>query len=89
MNNNSIKNIDFMHIDVEGAEHRVIQGFGNIRPKLIWAETYLGKDYCGENAYDISELQNMFLKMGYVVVEKTTADTLYLYDENKDSFKLS
>jgi len=76
-----LKNIDFLHVDVEGAEHRVIQGFGELRPKLVWMETYLGKDYYGENAYVTEDLHQSMTSIGYVVVESTPADTLYKYQQ--------
>lgn len=81
--NNNIKNIDFLHVDVEGAEHRVVQGFGELRPSILWMETYLGKDYYGKNAYVTSELNKMILDMGYIIAEKTPADTLYVYNNFK------
>jgi len=77
-----IKSIDFLHVDVEGAEHRVIEGFGSMRPKIIWMETCLGKDYYGDNAYDINQLNTSIINMGYSIVEETNSDTLYLYDNN-------
>jgi FkbM family methyltransferase len=76
--NNSIEQIDFLHVDVEGAEHRVAQGFGDIRPSVIWMETYLGKDYYRDNAYVTSDLHEIMLGMGYEIAEQTTADTLYV-----------
>jgi FkbM family methyltransferase len=79
--NNNITEIDFMHIDVEGTEHKVLDGFGEIRPKIIWAETYLGKDYYGDNAYDSEELIKLFIEKGYEIIEKSGADTLFLYNK--------
>lgn len=76
--NNNIEHIDFLHVDVEGAEHRVVQGFGELRPSILWMETYLGKEYYGENAYVTSDLHKMVLDMGYEISEKTPADTLYV-----------
>jgi hypothetical protein len=67
-----------MHIDVEGAEHRVMEGLGSLRPSMLWMETYLGKDYYGEYAYDVLELNNLVLSMGYKVAEATGSDTLYV-----------
>lgn len=77
---NNIGHIDFLHVDVEGAEHRVVSGFGDLRPSILWMETYLGKKYYGENAYDTSELHKTVLGMGYRIAESTAADTLYVYD---------
>lgn len=74
----NIEHIDFLHVDVEGAEHRVIKGFGDIRPSILWMETYLGKEYYGENAYITSDLHKMVIDMGYEIVENTDTDTLYI-----------
>jgi|694.fasta_scaffold82654_3 FkbM family methyltransferase len=76
--NNNINHIDFLHVDVEGAEHRVISGLGELRPSILWLETYLGKEYYGENAYVTADLHKMIIDLGYEIVEQTSADTLYL-----------
>lgn len=75
---NNIKHVDFLHVDVEGAEHRVVKGFGELRPSILWMETYLGKDYYGKDAYITSELHELVLSMGYYIAEQTSADTLYV-----------
>lgn len=76
--NNNIEHVDFLHVDVEGAEHRVVKGFGDLRPSILWMETYLSKDYYGENAYVTSELHELVLSMGYFIAEQTNTDTLYI-----------
>lgn len=81
-NNNNIEHVDFLHVDVEGAEHRVVQGFGDLRPSILWMETYLDKEYYGDNAYVTSDLHKTILDMGYIIAEKTTADTLYVYNNS-------
>ncbi len=73
--------IDFLHLDVEGAEHRVIKGMGDLRPKVIWAESYLGKEYYGENAYEIGEIDYLLKLMGYTIVENNKSDSLFIYEQ--------
>ena len=75
---NKIESIDFLHVDVEGAEHKVVKGFGELRPSILWMETHLGKAYYGENAYDVSELDAELFSMGYEIKERLAADTLYV-----------
>lgn len=76
---NNIKEIDFLHMDVEGVEYKAIKGLGKIRPKLIWMETYLGKKYYGENSHNPEDLINLMINLGYKIVEKTPADCLFRY----------
>lgn len=78
-NTHNIENIDFLHVDVEGAEHKVVNGFGDMRPSILWMETHLGKAYYGEDAYEVSELNMSLLAMGYEIKEQFNADTLYIY----------
>tara|TARA_R110002124_G_scaffold238008_1_gene403269 strand:- start:1578 stop:2324 length:747 start_codon:yes stop_codon:yes gene_type:complete len=66
--NNKINHVDYMHIDVEGAELKVISGFGDMRPKLIKVEVVLGKDMYGEFAYDQEELKDTLTDMNYTQV---------------------
>lgn len=74
---NEVKNIDLLHCDVEGAEHKVIAGMGSLRPKLLWLEVHLGKEFYGENAYDPVELNSVLRDMGYIMVESNGSDNLY------------
>lgn len=80
--NNNITDIDFVHCDVEGAEHRVVMGMGVMRPKLILLEMHLGKEYYGNHAYDTDELHSHMLDLGYAMVENTASqvDRLYYYE---------
>ena len=75
----SIDHIDLMHIDVEGSLKKVLEGFENIRPKLIFAET-IGKGiYIGSNT--IEEYHQMFENLGYIKIKDIEENTLYLYKE--------
>ena len=81
--NNKITNIDYMHIDTEGAELKVLSGFGNIRPKLLRLENCYGKKYYGEFAYEEPELNSILTNMNYKKIEEgfTGSDGLYVYDK--------
>jgi|LakMenEpi03Aug12_release.lakeMendotaPanAssembly.Ray.scaffolds.fasta_scaffold06226_13 FkbM family methyltransferase len=78
--NNNIDSIDLMHIDVEGAEHLVINGFGEMRPKIVWAETHLDKKFYGETAYAPGEVDSLLSSMGYTFVYTDGYDRLYVHD---------
>jgi FkbM family methyltransferase len=78
--NNNIDSIDLMHIDVEGAEHLVINGFGEMRPKIVWAETHLDKRFYGETAYAPGEVDSLLSSMGYTFVYTDGYDRLYVHD---------
>ncbi len=73
----SISQIDFMHCDVEGSLKEVLDGFGNIRPILIFAETSGFGMYIGANTQD--EYHQMFNKLDYKIVQYMEENTLYLY----------
>lgn len=78
---NQIQNIDLVHCDVEGAEHRVVKGMGSMRPKLLWLEMHLGKKFYGENAYDAKELDLHLRDIGYSMVETNGKDCLYYFNQ--------
>lgn len=78
---NNIENIDLVHIDVEGAEHLVIKGFGEMRPTFVWAETHLDKRYYGDKAYDIGEIDKLLTSMGYSFIHTNRVDRLYMYNK--------
>jgi FkbM family methyltransferase len=80
--NNKISSVDYMHIDTEGAELKVLSGFGNIRPKILRLENCYGKKYYGEDAYDAPELDIFLSNMNYTELkEGTTGDSgLYIYN---------
>ena len=81
-NEKGINQVDVAHIDVEGAEGYVINGFGEIRPKLLFIETILNKgqnrgwqgSYCVE-----SEIHSILTSMGYVLIKDLVSDRLYLH----------
>jgi len=74
----SITQIDFMHIDVEGSLKEVLQGFDVIRPKLIFAETGIGSShYLNSNTQE--EYHQMFYDLSYSKEKDMEENTLYLY----------
>lgn len=68
------KKIDFLHIDVEGAENAVLKGLGNIRPTLIYLEYLLGDGWHGQS---FDEVNTWFSSNGYTCVKDLTYDKLF------------
>lgn len=76
-NNNNIKEIDLMHIDVEGALKEVLNGFDKIRPKVLFMELDGAiKYYEGASEFDIInyKLENM----EYELIYRGIVDSLYV-----------
>lgn len=71
-----INEIDFLHMDVEGAEHRVIKGMGDLRPKHIFLEKHLGREMY-EGAYNWNEMRDDLKSLGYVLVAESPSDALF------------
>lgn len=67
-------------IVVTGGSGMVGRSLKDIMPNGIYLSS---KDYYGKNAYVTSELNKMILYMGYIIAEKTPADTLYVYNNFK------
>lgn len=76
--NYDIKDIDFMHVDVEGATIDVLEGFGDIRPKVIRMEVN-GRDTLFEGAPTAKQVNITMAAMGYSIklTHKKSADILY------------
>jgi len=72
---NSIESIDYLHIDVQGAEHLVIEGLGKLRPYFIFAETCEFDTY--ESGTTLEKFESTLDAMGYEVVKRFRDDTLY------------
>jgi FkbM family methyltransferase len=72
---NNINHVDYLHIDVQGAEKKVLNGIGNIRPSFIFAET------CEFTTYDSGHSKEDFDKfmdeLGYEIIHEFRDDTLY------------
>jgi FkbM family methyltransferase len=71
-----IAEIDVAHIDVEGAEHEVVAGFGRILPKMVYAEVAPFDAWIG--ARRPHELHRKLSSMGYVLAAELINDRLYI-----------
>ena len=71
-----IDHIDILHLDVEGAEDKVIAGLGNIRPKLIFAEK--SNRHCTKGTKSIEEFNKTMEDLGYELKLELEFDNLYL-----------
>lgn len=72
---NNIKHIDYIHMDVQGAELRVLKGLGDLRPSLIFAETCEFDTY--ESDTTLEQFNQYMDSLGYDVVKQFRDDTLY------------
>lgn len=72
---NKIDHIDYIHIDVQGAEKRVIQGMGTYRPSFIFAETCEFTTY--DSGHTKEEFDQYMNEIGYEIVHEFRDDTLY------------
>lgn len=73
---NDVKSIDVLHIDAEGAEHQVLSGLGDLRPRLIFHEITPRELWKG--AHSGRELHVLLSRMGFVLAGDFRADRLYL-----------
>lgn len=71
--------IDLLHVDVEGAEMKVIEGMSNLRPKTIFLEKHLGEEMY-EGAYDWEEMKNCLIALGYKFLAETHSDAIFSHD---------
>ena len=73
---NNIDEIDFMHMDIEGAEFDALSSMGNIRPKLIFMEmlpNYFEKVKGGK------AIEKLLASFGYTLVARLSQDRLYIH----------
>ena len=73
---NNIDEIDFMHMDIEGAEFDALSSMGKIRPKLIFMEML--PDYF-DNVRGEDEIQALLASYSYVLVARLSQDRLYIH----------
>ena len=73
---NNIDEIDFMHMDIEGAEFDALSSMGKIRPKLIFMEML--PDYF-DNVRGEDEIQTLLASYNYVLVARLSQDQLYIH----------
>lgn len=72
---NNIPHIDYLHMDVQGAEELVVKGLGSLRPGFIFAETCEFDTY--ESGTTLETFEQLLFDMGYSVVNRFKDDTLY------------
>lgn len=77
--NNGVNFIDVIHMDVQGAEYKVMKGLGNLRPKMVFAETAEYENYDGSLTRD--DLDNLMASLGYRVELRLQYDTLYILNK--------
>jgi len=83
---NGISNIHFLHIDVQGAEERVIRGLGSLRPAFIFAETCEFDTY--ESGTTLQDFDQLLFDMDYEVVKRFKDDTLYRHTPTIPMFSM-
>ncbi|MGD0420695.1 MAG: FkbM family methyltransferase [Xanthobacteraceae bacterium] len=71
-----IDNIDFLHVDVEGAEFNVIAGLGTLRPAMLFIETISRGLWHG--AYSSADVHRLLSRYGYVLASDFRSDRLYV-----------
>ena len=76
-----IEQINYIHMDVEGAAPLVLKGMGDLRPEMIYAE--IVADWACQGAPSPQVHIKVFSRMGYVAVDKNGADTLFEYGFRK------
>ena len=81
LEDNKFKKIDFLNIDVEGCDYKVLKGinFSSIRPKLICIE---------ENNYNLEKIINnethqFLIKNEYFLASKMGVSLIYIHNENE------
>lgn len=73
-----IARIDLAHIDVQGAEHRVLLGAGRLRPKVLFIE--IQRDDAGwVGAAPMRDVVDLLSRMEYELVADLGSDRLYVH----------
>jgi len=77
---------DFVHIDVQGAEYKVFNNAGTVRPKIIWAEISEFHMYQTGSTYE--DFNTLMKTMGYQEKFKDNCDALYIRNDlNLEEYK--
>jgi len=76
---NGVSNIDFMHMDIEGAEFGALSSMGGLRPKLIFMEML--PNYF-ENVRGSEDIETLLADYGYTLVARLSQDRLYIHKPN-------
>lgn len=70
----SLTEVDFLYMDIEGAEHNVLKSLGKIRPRVIyleWRPDYFQDSKCAE------ETEALLAQKGYRLVLMKKSDRMY------------
>lgn len=78
---NNITEVDFLHLDVEGAEYHVFLGMKKIRPKLIFAEFLFDGGWVGQASWD--ETFKLLDSYGYELLMDLPHDKIFKLKEEK------
>jgi len=70
-----VKRIDILHMDVQGAEARVVSGFGGIRPYLVFAEMCAFEEY--KSGMTPQKFKGIMAGLGYTIAEDLESDVLF------------
>lgn len=73
---NDIHHVDFMHMDIEGAEYGALSSMGNLRPKLIFMEML--PNYF-EHVQGSADIEALLTDRGYTLVARLSQDRLYIH----------
>jgi FkbM family methyltransferase len=76
---NGIREICIAHIDVQGAEHDVISGFGLLRPKMVYAEMPSDQDVRWIGAKEPNEVHSLLCRLDYLLLGDFGGDRLYMH----------
>ena len=76
--NKNISKIDYLHMDVQGAEDKVVCGLGTLRPKYIYAETNLFGTSLYKTTTTLEKFDDMLTSLGYNLFDRTHSDTMYV-----------
>lgn len=75
-----IAEIDFLHMDIEGAENLALQGLGDMRPKAVFLEM---RDKLFVNAPSSDATDKLLRDMGYELVMHLGIDRFYVYGKHQ------
>ena len=76
---NHINRVNYLSIDVEGAEFKVFQNMGQYKPICIWTET--GAIYHYSTGITLEEFHKYMESIGYYIIYDSGWDTLYCQSE--------
>lgn len=66
---------DFVHIDVQGAEHQVFSAIGSVRPSIVWAE--ISEFHMYKTGTTYQGFKALMESLGYIERFKDSCDALY------------